>query len=81
MKIHSQGERAAGSTGWNSPRLFCDWILLGLSGLGETVTYNGGVSKKAASNHLGDSSHRLWGSVFDPTRFVPESSRQQFSME
>ena len=35
---------------------------------------------EAASNRLGDSSHRLGGGVLDPARFVLEQSRQSFSM-
>ena len=35
---------------------------------------------EAASYHLGDSSPRLGGGVFEPTRFVLELSWQSFSM-
>ena len=34
----------------------------------------------AASNHLGDSSHRLGGGVFDPMRCVTEPFSQPFSL-
>lgn len=60
--------------------LFQDWILLGLSELGDSVKTVERSLMEAASNHLENSSHRLGGGVFDSIVFALEQSWQPFSM-
>ena len=74
VKVHCQGGSAVRFQEVEQAlRLFGDWILLGFCGLGGAVRYSEVVSIKVVSNHLGDSSHRLGGGIFDPTRFVPRT--------
>lgn len=60
--------------------LFQDWILLGVSELGDSVKTVERSLMKAASNHLENSSHRLGGGVFNSIVFALEPSWQPFSM-
>lgn len=69
-KTHSQGGRV--NRIWlmePDPRIFWDWILLDLSGLGEALTYSGVVSNEGCLQSLGKLPQVGKGS-FDPTRFV-----------
>jgi len=72
VKVHSQGGRAHRFLEIQlAPRLFWNWILLGLFGLGGAVTCRGWSLMVAVSSHLEDSSHRLGKGVFDPPKFLP----------
>lgn len=44
------------------------------------ASWRGWFLMRAASSHLGDSSHKLRGEAFDSTRFVLEPSWQPFPM-
>ena len=57
--------------GRKAPFLLCD---------GGLVAWVGWFLMEAASNHLGDSSHRLGGRVFDPPRFIQKLFWQPSSM-
>lgn len=66
---------------WNRPLgclgLDICWVFLDWEELWCTVGWS---LNRATSNHLGNSSRRLGGGIFDPTRFVPETSWHPFSM-
>lgn len=61
------GERA-GSEGGTGPRLFWDWILLGLSGLEGAVRYSGVVCNGDCLQSFGKLFPQIGRGVFDPTR-------------
>ena len=54
VKVHSQGGRAGRFCEVESaPRLFWDWTLLGLSGLGGAVVYGGVVFNEGCFQSFG----------------------------
>lgn len=69
VEIHSQGGRA---------RLFWNWILLSLSGLGGTGGYSGVVSKVGCLQSFGNLLPQVGRGSFDPIRFALKLSWQPF---